>query len=190
MGTHASVTLLSLQLQSKIISFGEFINSLAAIFKIPSSFDEEQSENICIGELAEMFRESFEQSDSNPLGARCMNLLRLTDPPLWNMFKNVKYPVADPDLIRELSETKEGWTSNRYGRNPLFDIMVEFGNKYQTLVPEQGPCNIKSWPTLLKSCGIPKDDRVFSMEDPDLVTVVMSRFARNLINQLNFRSPK
>jgi hypothetical protein len=189
MGMHASVTLITLQLQQKLISYGEFLNSLALLFMIPSSFDEVFSENMCVGELAEMFRESFKQSKSVPLGYRAMDLLRLTDPPLWNMFKNEECPITNPDLIRELSETKEDWTSNRYGRNPMFDIIVEFGNKYQTLVPETGPANIKDWPTMLKACGIPKDDRIFSMEDPDLVTVVMSRFARNVITKLHFRSP-
>jgi hypothetical protein len=109
---------------------------------------------------------------------------------LWNMFKHVDHPITDPGLTYELASVKEDWASNRYGRNPIFDIVVEFSNKYQQLVPEFGPMNIKDWPTMLKACGIPKDDRVFSMEDPDLITVVMSRLARNLIAKLGFRSSK
>lgn len=190
MRTHASVTLLSLQLQQGLISYGEFLNSLGAVFKYPSSFEEEDSKHYVVGELAAMFRESFTQSEGNPLGKRAMDLLRRTDPQLWNMFKHVDHPITDPGLTYELASVKEDWASNCYGRNPIFDIVVEFSNKYQQLVPEFGPMNIKDWPTMLKACGIPKDDRVFSMEDPDLVTVVMSRLARNLIAKLGFRSSK
>jgi hypothetical protein len=107
MRTHASVTLLSLQLQQGIISYGEFLNSLGAVFKYPSSFEEEDSKNYVVGELAAMFRESFTQSEGNPLGKRAMDLLRRTDPKLWNMFKHVDHPITDPGLTYELASVKE-----------------------------------------------------------------------------------
>lgn len=189
MGKQSIVTIHSLNFSNGFTTAGEFINHLGSVLRWPSSFDDIVAQHLISSVLVDLYRRSLQpRPGTKPLGKTVVDSLEdVLTLEVIHASNLHTVPIESEFLRDKLLLWRRQYGLGSPVQGPMTDAFLEFSNKFlemSKLVP-YGPIDVRSWPAKLKSAGIPKDDGVFSNDDTNVTSVVLSMLCSRLLSYLD-----